>query len=156
MTLQWSHNGRHGVSNHLHLDCLLSRLFRRISKNTSKLRVTGLCDGNPPVTGGYPSQRASNSEFFSIWWRHHNMERFLYYWPFKGNTWSPPGGNPHTKGIQCAAYIFNLICWQSQQAVEQTIDFRWFETSWCICDVTMTWHHFTGIVSRESWTRRLF
>ena len=31
-----------------------------------KLRVTGLCDGNPPITGGFPSQRASNVENISI------------------------------------------------------------------------------------------
>ena len=31
---------------------------------------------NPPVTviGGFPSQRASNAEFFSIWWRHHEND----------------------------------------------------------------------------------
>ena len=50
---------------------LLKRLFRRRSKKTSLLRVTGLCEGNPPVTGGYPSQRASNAEYVFIWWRHH-------------------------------------------------------------------------------------
>ena len=49
------------VSNHHRLDCLLIRLSRR-RKKTSKLRVTGLCEGNPPVTGGFPLQRASNSE----------------------------------------------------------------------------------------------
>ena len=26
-------------------------------KKTSKLRVTGLCDGNSPVTGEFPAQR---------------------------------------------------------------------------------------------------
>ena len=46
--LQWRHNGRDSVSNHQHHDCLLNRLFRRISKKTSKLRVTGLCAGNSP------------------------------------------------------------------------------------------------------------
>ena len=35
-------------------DCLLSRLFRRRSKKTSKLRFTGLCEGNSPVTGEFP------------------------------------------------------------------------------------------------------
>ena len=35
-----------GVSNHQPHVCLLNRLYRRISKNTSKLRVTGLCAGN--------------------------------------------------------------------------------------------------------------
>ena len=47
-SLQWRHDERQGVSNHRRLDCLLNRLFRRISKNTSKLRVTSLCEGNPP------------------------------------------------------------------------------------------------------------
>ena len=70
-TLQWRHNGRDGVSNHQHLDCLLNRLFWRRSKKTSKLRVTGFCEGNSPVTGEFPSQRASNTENVSIWRRHH-------------------------------------------------------------------------------------
>ena len=64
-------NKRDGVSNHRRLDCLLNCFMGRRSKKTSKLRVTGLCGGNPPVTGGFPSQRASNAENVSIWWRHH-------------------------------------------------------------------------------------
>ena len=44
--------------------CLLNRLFRPSSKKTSKLRVTGLCVGNSPVTGEFPTQRASNAEKF--------------------------------------------------------------------------------------------
>ena len=52
---------------------LLNRLFRRRSKKTSKLRVTGLCAGNSPVTGAFPAQRASDTENNSIWWRHKNM-----------------------------------------------------------------------------------
>ena len=31
-----------------------------------KFRVTGIGDGNPPVTGGFSSQRASNAENGSI------------------------------------------------------------------------------------------
>ena len=51
-SLQRRHNERDGVSNHGRLDCLLNRFFfRRRSKKTSKLRVTGLCEENPPVTG---------------------------------------------------------------------------------------------------------
>ena len=46
-------------------------LFRRRSKKTSKLRVTGLCAGNSPVAGEFPAQMASNAENVSIWWRHH-------------------------------------------------------------------------------------
>ena len=44
-TLHWRHNGRDSVSNHQPHDCLLHRLFRRRSKKTSKLRVTGLSVG---------------------------------------------------------------------------------------------------------------
>ena len=65
-SLQWRHNGRDGVSNHQPHDCLLNRLFRRRSKKTSKLRVTGLCAGNSPVTGEFPAQIASNAENVSI------------------------------------------------------------------------------------------
>ena len=64
--LQWRHNGRDGFSNHKSHDYLLNRLFRRRSKKTSKLRVTGLCAGNSPVTGEFPAQMASNAENVSI------------------------------------------------------------------------------------------
>ena len=61
-TLQWRHKERDGVWNHRCIDCLPNRLFRRRSKTISKLRVTG--EGNPLVTGGFPSQTASNGEYF--------------------------------------------------------------------------------------------
>ena len=73
MTLRWRHNGCDSVSNHQPHHCLLNRLFRRTSKKTSKLRVTGLCAGNSPVTGEFPAHRASNPENVSIWWRHHGI-----------------------------------------------------------------------------------
>ena len=52
--LQWRHNERDDVSNHRR-HCLLKSLFMRRSKKISRLRVTGHCKGNPPVTGGFPS-----------------------------------------------------------------------------------------------------
>ena len=67
----WRHNGRDGVSNHQPHDCLLNRLFKAQIKETSKLRVTGLCGENSTVTGEFPAQRVSNAENVSIWWRHH-------------------------------------------------------------------------------------
>ena len=78
LSLQWHHNGHSSVSNHQPHDCLLHRLFRRRSKKTSKLRVTGLCAGNSPGTGEFSAQMASNAENVSIWWRRHvtNSERF--------------------------------------------------------------------------------
>ena len=71
VSLRWRHNDHAGVSNHQPHGCLLNRLFRRKSKKTSKLRVTGLCAGNSPGTGEFPAQMASYAENVSIWWRHH-------------------------------------------------------------------------------------
>ena len=76
-TLQWGHNDPNGVANHRRFDCLLSRFFRRRSENSSKPRVNGLCGGHPPVTGGVPSQRVSNVENVSIWWRHHGIGKCI-------------------------------------------------------------------------------
>ena len=69
--LRWRHNGHDSVSNHQPHHCLFNRLFRRRSKKTSKLCVTGLCVGNSPGTGEFPAQMASNAGNVSIWWRHH-------------------------------------------------------------------------------------
>ena len=49
LPLQWRHNERNDPSNHQPHICLLNRLFRRRLKKISKLRVTGLCEGNSPV-----------------------------------------------------------------------------------------------------------
>ena len=51
-------------------------LFRRRSKKTSKLRVTGLCMGNSPATAEFPAQIASNAETVSIWWCYHGLCRW--------------------------------------------------------------------------------
>ena len=61
-SLQWRHNEHVGVSGHQSHVYLLNRLFSRRSKKTPKLRVTGLCVGNLPVTGENPAQRVSNAE----------------------------------------------------------------------------------------------
>ena len=74
-SIQWRHNERKGHSNHRRIHCLINCWFRRRSKETSKLRVTGLCAGNSPVTGEFPAQRASNAENVFIWWRHHDATR---------------------------------------------------------------------------------
>ena len=86
MLLQWRHNGCDGVSNHQPHHCLLNHLFRRRSKKTSKLRFTGLCAGNSPMSGEFPAQIASNAKNVSIWWRHHiftnSIGRQSYQGPF--------------------------------------------------------------------------
>ena len=71
VSLWWCHNGCNSALNHQPHDCFLNRLFRRRSKKTSKLRVTGLCAGNSPGTSEFLAQMASNAENVSIWWCHH-------------------------------------------------------------------------------------
>ena len=80
IALQWRHNVCDSVSKHQPHDCLLNHLFRRRSKKTSKVRVTGRCEGILPATGEFPTQRASNAENVSIWWRHHGnlLDQCLY------------------------------------------------------------------------------
>ena len=107
-SLQWRYNGRDGVSNHQPHYCLLNHLFRRRSKKTSKLRVTGLCAGNSPVTGEFPAQKASNAENVSIWWRHHDKytHGFVVLCPvFRLFNSLAPG----RFGCDSKSVIFNLV-----------------------------------------------
>ena len=85
--LRWRHNDHAGVSNHQPPGCLLNRLFRRKSKKTSKLRVTGLCAGNSPGTGEFSAQMASYAENVSIWWRHHGTD----FYPNLDAIWGQKG-----------------------------------------------------------------
>ena len=39
-----------------------------------------LCEGNSPVTGEFPAERASNAENASIWWRHHASGKQTITW----------------------------------------------------------------------------
>ena len=64
LSLQWRHNERDGVSNRQLHDCWINRLFRCKLEKTSKLRVTGCCEGKSPVTGEFPTQKGSNAEMF--------------------------------------------------------------------------------------------
>ena len=86
-SLRWRHNGLDGVSNHQPHHCLLSRIFGRRSKKTSKLRVTGLSARNSPGTGEFPAQMAGNAENVSIWWRHHVKARSII--STRKRTWRP-------------------------------------------------------------------
>ena len=73
--LHWPHNDHDGVSNHQHHGYLLNRLFRRRSKNTSKLRVTGLCVGNSPRSVNSPHKGSVTRKMFPFddvtmrWWQ---------------------------------------------------------------------------------------
>ena len=79
------------------------------SKKTSKLRDTGLCVGNSPVTSEFPAQMASNAENVSIWWRHHETlnEIFCSPWtpseietpPKKAELLSPKSASAISEGV---------------------------------------------------------
>ena len=73
IALQWRHDERDGVSNHHRLHCLSNCWFGVRTKETSKLRVTGLCVGNTRATGEFLKQKASNAENVSVWWRHRGL-----------------------------------------------------------------------------------
>ena len=80
------------VSNHDRFDCLLMRLFRRRSKKTSKLRVSGLFEGNSPVNS--PHKKPVTRKLFLLddvimviyflWYRMGKWIRCQYY----GRWWS--------------------------------------------------------------------
>ena len=78
-SLQWCHKESDGISNHRCLNWLLTCSFRLRSRKTSKLRITGCCEGNPPETIGFPSQRASNTENVPTWWHHHGCEQLTQF-----------------------------------------------------------------------------
>ena len=110
-TLQWRHNGLDSVSNHQPLDCSLNCLFRLRSKKTSKLHITGLCEGNSSVTGEFPSQKASNAEKVSIWWRHHEIIRwYLYY--ITAVFYAMPWYNEYRR---CQLYTKACLCFSWQR-----------------------------------------
>ena len=99
--------------------CLHGHLFRRRSKKTSKLRVTGLCEGNPPVTGGFPSQRASNAENVYISWCHHVLRvicRILtvLYWACNTNA----NVILCTVGVLCSEPSIDCVGWFHQWQTE--------------------------------------
>ena len=50
------------VSQITSLTIVYSTVYTSRSRKTSKLRITGLCEGNSPVTGEFPAQMASNAE----------------------------------------------------------------------------------------------
>ena len=60
------------------LTSVYSTVYSDADQKISKLRVTGLCAGNSPKAGKFPSQMASSAENVSISWRHHIIEVYMY------------------------------------------------------------------------------
>ena len=57
-----------GDLNHWQPDCLFNNLFKLTAK---KQLITGPLRGNPPVTDGFPTQRACNAESVCLSWHYH-------------------------------------------------------------------------------------
>ena len=109
LSVQRRYNDHDGVSNHQPHGCLLNRLFRRRSKKTSRLCVTGLCVGNSPGPVNSPhkgpvtrkmfsfddvimsSQLAARAAFFThhiVWWSIKFVVKILSIWmPRPLPTW---------------------------------------------------------------------
>ena len=61
-TLQWRHNEHNGVASHRRLDCLLNSFFQTQIEETIEAPRHWHLWGEPLVTAGLPSLRASNAE----------------------------------------------------------------------------------------------
>ena len=108
-TLKWRHNGHDGVSNYQPHDCLLSRLFRRKAKKTSKLRVTGLCGGIHRRLVNSPHKWPVTQKNDSIWWRHH--EGLVHFRWQSVASWSFI-----LNGVDCSE-ITNNLSWLSSKEI---------------------------------------
>ena len=96
-SFHWRHNDRGGVSDHQPCDCLLSCSFRRRSKKTLKLRVTGLCAGNSPHKG--PVTR----KMFPF------DDVIMRYWPWKSQNLLPePPFHQHGDREQSGKPCYNV------------------------------------------------
>ena len=101
-SLQWRHNGE--LASQITTHCLLNRLLERRSKKTSKLRVTGLCAGNSPVTGEFPHKWPVTRKIFpfddvimcacpTIWY--HTVQTCLISWVIHLLIWSLRPGHAY-------------------------------------------------------------
>ena len=85
--LQWRHNGCDGVSNHRRLDYLHNRCSGTDQRRHQNFASLAFGRG---IHQWFPSQRASNAENIAIWWRHHELFRFVLlclYYRFLLDSW---------------------------------------------------------------------
>ena len=115
-SIQWRHNGRDSVSNHQPQPFIQLQI-----KNTSKLRVTGLCAGNSPVTGEFHAQSASNAVNVSIWWRHHgqlwhvNPSHTLYLHDHSNRKGTSDSLSNYHKSTRIPTCHFQLSCMEIEK-----------------------------------------
>ena len=72
-------NWRYSVTNHRQIDWLFNNVLKRTKKETSKRVITALYEGNPRVTHGLTSQRASNAEIVPMTLHHHALPNLHFH-----------------------------------------------------------------------------
>ena len=145
LPLRWLHNGNDGVSNHQPQDCLLNRLFRRRSKKTSKLRVTGLCAGNSQIFWQHRFFNMLEAKLKLIipWWRH-QMETFSTLLAFCAGNSPVTGEFPAQRPVTRSFDVFFDLC-LNKRLSKQSWGW-WFEMPscplWCHCNAELQQGHF--------------
>ena len=112
-TLQWRQNEPDGVP----IVCSTVWSGADQLKKTPKLRAAGLCQGNPPITAGFPWQRASNAVNVSIWWRHHDTMNY-------GNLCREGDAGPITRNMVIILAMMMMNCLGKYQG--EGIPGSWF------------------------------
>ena len=92
------------------LTIVYSTVHSGADQKTPKLRVTGLCAGNSPVTGEFPAQMASNAENVSIWWRHHDTHAAVVRKTHHKMPHSVQGNNDHSSKKHVAIKLVIVLC----------------------------------------------
>ena len=101
-----------------------STVYSRVDQRKYQLRVTGFWEGNSPVTGEFPAQRASDAENVSIWWRHHAASL-----AFVGGIPRWPVDSPHKGSVTQKMFLFDdvimfIVCSPSELKWALTEYFR--------------------------------
>ena len=71
--------------------------------------VTGVCEGNSPLTGKFPAQRASNAKNVSIWWHHHGITALPWKWH---------------------AQVYRMLYGLSMDTKTSVVTYHWFNFLW--------------------------
>ena len=104
---------RFSVSDHLPLEGLFNSLFEITSEKHQMSTVLVFCEGNPPVTGGFFSQRTSNAGRASISLSHHVTadrlpldapSRNLQVWRARQAIWRPAS-------TAISIQVCNILCY---------------------------------------------
>ena len=118
-SLHSRHYDHNGVSNQQPHGCLLNRLFGRRSTKTSKLRVTGLCAGNSPVSSPHKGPGTRKMFLFD------DVIMFPRYWPFYAVNLPVSGEFPSQMASDTDFDVSLMwICLSCQTNSRMTGDFR--------------------------------